>query len=73
MKKRIMIVAVVLLIAILCGIIAYDVWFVVESFSVGSGMIIFVWILLFAVEVPIITVIIAIIIILCTNLHKKNK
>lgn len=73
MKKRIMIVAVILLIAILCGIIAYDVWFVIESFSVGSGMIIFVWILLFAVEVPIITVIIVIIIILCTNLHKKNK
>lgn len=73
MKKQVMIVAVILLIAILCGIIAYDIWFIVESFSVGSGMVIFVWILLFAVEVPIITVIIAIVIILCINLCKENK
>lgn len=71
--NMIMLIAIVLLVSVLVAIIAYDIWFVVESFSVGSGMVIFVWMLLFAIEIPVVAVIIAITIILCVNLHKRNK
>ena len=61
------------MILLLIAIFVFDIQFVLETISVGSGFIIFIWLLTFAIELPIICGLIAVAIIFANKIHKYNK